>query len=312
MAWQWDHPAGVYKDHALSSRIRAEAARRSLFARWARPESGFGKHRGQSLTVTRIRQLPSAADPVGELDRLPEGRPGIEVVQVTTKERGFKIPTTQFESDLTHFDMNNQFQRMLRDQMRLSMDIILSTAVKKTPYKYIPLAAGGVFDTDGTPSSTADANLKVADLRKIHDEMSGILNIPTFANGKYVGILTTKAARGIKSDSEYKDWLSPTGRGEFLSGMLPVPGIEGFDLFETNHYSALANAVGSGGVLGEAVFFGDDAYGLATVMDPELRAGIPSPEDLGRHRYVGWVANLEAFLIWEQAATARTIHVTSA
>ena len=48
---------------------------------------------------------------------------------------------------------------------------------------------------------------------------------------------------------------------------------------------------------------------LASVMEPELRAGIP--EDLGRFRDTGWVGELEAGLIWTEADFSRVIHVTS-
>jgi hypothetical protein len=84
--------------------------------------------------------------------------------------------------------------------------------------------------------------------------------------------------------------------------------IEGFSLFETNHFDALLNSIG-GGEAGEAVFFGDDAAFTAVVEEPELRAG--QTEDLGRFRQVGWVGTLEAGLTWENAATARCIHLTS-
>ena len=38
---------------------------------------------------------------------------------------------------------------------------------------------------------------------------------------------------------------------------------------------------------------------------------ISGPDDLGRYREIGWVAAIEAFLVWERASMARAIHVTS-
>lgn len=303
--WVWDAPSGVFKDHALSSRIREAAIADAQFMRFARPESGFGKGKGQSITITRVFPLPLAAR-VSELDRLPSGRPAIDTLSIQVSEWGFKIPMTEFEKNLTHFDLTNQFQRVLRDQMKLTMDDMVATAFKSTPYKYIPQAAGGVFDTDGTPSSAADTNLSIADLRAIHDELRA-LKVPKFRNGKYVGILSTKAARGIKNDPEYKDWQAPTTSGPFMDARLRD--VEGFMLIETNHDDALSDALGTGSVLGEAVFFGADPVVLATVEEPELRAGIP--EDLGRFRDVGWVGSIEAGLVWDTASFARVIHVTS-
>lgn len=305
MSWTFDAPTGVYKDHALSSNIRLAAVADTEFARFARPESGYGKGRGQSVTITRIFPLPIATR-VSEIDRLPSGRPLIDTTSITVSEWGFKIPMTEFEENLTHFDLTNQFQQVLRDQMRLTMDDMTADAFKATLVKYTPVSTGGVISTTGVAGATADVNLAIADLREIYDELRD-LKCPKFRNGKYVGILGTKAARGIKNDPEYKDWQAPTDPGPFKDARLRD--VEGFMLVETNHDTALSNSLGTGGVLGEAVFFGADSVVLATVDDPELRAGLP--EDLGRFRDTGWVGTLEAGLVWDNAANARVIHVTS-
>lgn len=307
MAWTWDAPTGTYRNHFLSSRIRREAAADAQFMRFLRAERGYGKGKGESVTITRVLQLPLAGK-VGETDRLPSGRPAISTKQVAVSEWGFKIEMTKFEENLTHFDITNQFQQMLRDQMRLTLDKMAADALKTTVYKAIPTAASStVFDTDGTPSTQADVNLGVSNLRDIHDELKGTLKAPPFRNGRYIGILSTRAARGIKNDPEYKDWQAPTTSDPFMTGRLRD--VEGFALFETNHFDALDNDIGSSGILGEAIFFGADAGFLATVEEPELRAGIP--EDLGRFRDVGWVGTIEAGLTWDLAAQARVIHVTS-
>lgn len=305
MAWVWDAPSGVYKDHAISSRIREAAIADAVFMRFMRPESNFGKGRGQSVTITRVFPLDKATR-VNELDRLPSGRPLIDTTSINVSEWGFKIPITEFEKNLTHFDLTNQFQRVLRDQMRLTMDDMAATAMKQTPYKYTPMSTGGVFATAGTAGDTADVNWRVADLRAIHDELR-TLKAPKFRGGKYTGILSTKAARGIKNDPEYKDWQAPTSSGPLMDGRLRD--VENFMLVETNHDDVLSDSLGTNSVMGEAIFFGQDPAVLATVDEPELRAGIP--EDLGRFRDVGWVGTIEAGLVWDLADYARVIHGTS-
>jgi hypothetical protein len=306
MAWVWDAPAGVFKNHALSRNIRRQAIADVQFMKFLRPEPGYGKGRGENITITRILSLPLAGR-VSETDRLPSGRPAIQTKSLTVSQWGFKIPMTEFEKNLAHFNIMNPFQASLRDQMSLTMDVMGADALKTTPTKYIPTATGGVFDTDGTPSTLSDANLGIADLRKIWDEMHGNLKVPKFRNGRYVGLLSTRAARGVKNDPEYKDWLAPTTASPMLTGMLK--NVEGFDLFETNHTDALADLVGTSTTTGEAVFFGADAGFLAVVENPELRAGIP--EELGTFQEVGWVGTLEAGLTWEVAAQSRAVHVSS-
>jgi N4-gp56 family major capsid protein len=288
----------------MSAKIREAAIADAQFMRFARPEPNFGKGKGASVTITRVFPLELATR-VAELDRLPSGRPLIDTKAITVSEWGFKIPMTEFEKNLTHFDLNNQFQRVLRDQMKLTMDDMAADAFKTTPIKYTPQTTGAVINTAST-FSTADTNLSIADLRNIHDYLRG-LKAPKYKNGKYVGILSTRAARGIKNDPEYKDWQAPTGSGPFMDARLRD--VEGFMLIETNNTDSLDDTMGTGSVLGEAIFFGEDPVALATVDEPELRAGIP--EDLGRFRDVGWVGTLEAGLVWDLASYARVVHVGS-
>lgn len=311
MAWEFHAPSGTYRNHALSSKIRMEAAADSQFIKYLPVEPGFGKGRGDTVTITRILQLPLAGR-VSETQRLPSGRPAISTKSVEVSEWGFKTEMTEKELNLTHYQIQPRFRRMLRDQMRLTMDKMGADALKQTPYKYIPTVTGGVFDTDGTASTTADANMGVNDVRNIKDELQGQLKAPPYRNGLYIGLLSTRAARGIKNDPEYKDWHAPTSSEPLRTsgrGARPFAVIEDIALFEVNHYDALDNDIGSNDVLGEAVFFGDDAGFLATVDDPEVRMGIP--EDLGRFRQMGWVGTIEAGLTWELAEQARVIHVTS-
>ena len=306
MSWTFDSPTGTFRNHALSTDIRREAIADTQFMKFFRAEPGYGKKKGQSVTITRILQLPLATR-VGELDRLPSGRPAIETKQVGVSQWGFKIPMTEFEQHLTHFNLMDPFQQLLRDQISFTMDKMCADALKLTPVKYTPLSTGGEFVTDGSADSLSDRNLEVQDLRRIHDRLHGDLKVPKFRNGKYVAILSTRAARGLKNDPEYKDWIAPTSSEPLMSGKLKS--IEGFDIIETNHRNAMADLVGSSTTTGDAIFFGADAGGLVRIMDPEIRMG--TPEELGLFREVGWVASLEAFLVWERPTMARVIHLAS-
>ncbi len=306
MSWKFDAPTGTYRNFTLSRDLRREALQDTQFMKFMRAEPGYGKQKGESVTITRILQLPLATR-VGETDRLPSGRPAMETKQVTVSQWGFKIPMTEFETNLGVFNPANIFQQSLRDQISVTMDKMAADALKLTPVKYVPTSSGGTFSTNGTAAATSDRNLGVQDLRRIYDRLADDLKVPRYRNGRYVGILSTKAARGLKNDPEYKDWIAPTSSGPLLSGQLKD--VEGFALFESNHHNALAQLVGASTTTGEAIFFGADAGGLVRIMDPEIRAG--QPEELGTFREVGWVGTLEAFLVWEKASLARAIHLSS-
>lgn len=306
MSWQYDMPSGTFKNHALSQNIRKRAIAKAITMRFLRPENGYGRHKGESVTITRIMNLPNATR-ISELDRLPSGRPAITTKQVSVSQWGYKVPVTEFEKNLTFFNIMDPIQQALRDQIALTMDVMAADALKKTPIKYVPTSTGATMTTNGTPGAVADRNLGIQDLRTIHDELMGDLLVPKFQNNKYVGILSTRAARGIKNDPEYKDWLAPSTSQPIRDGQLVD--VEGFALFESNHVAAWDNSAGTSTVLGEAIFFGADAGGLVRIMDPEIRAG--EPQELGTFREVGWVGAIEAFLVWEDPDMARAIHVTS-
>ena len=305
MAWAWDSPSGVYKNHTLSSEIRREAMYDLQTFKFLRPEPGYGKRKGDTVTVTRVMQLPVAGR-VNETDVLPSGRPAINTKSLTVSEWGFKTPMTEFEQNLTHFDMSNQFQQMLRDQMGLTLETMAAAALKLTPYKYTPTTAGGSFSTTGSAATTATSNMSIYDLRQIRDQLRKNKS-PYFRGGRYFGILSTRAARGIKNDPEYKDWVAPHENEPEIAGRLKD--IEGITLLETNNTFSYSDLVGNSTVCGEAIFFGADPGFLGVIENPELRAGIPV--DLGRFREVGWVGTLDATITWDIASLARVIHVTS-
>lgn len=315
MAWTFDAPTGVYRDHALSSQVRRQAAADSAFSMFFTPERGYGRGRGASVTITRMLQLPLAGR-VSETERLPIGRPALNTIQTPVAEWGFKIENTEFEMDLTHFDLTARQRMMLRDQMRLTMDKMMADALKRSQVKFVGTAASSSTVETGAESfvATAAFNLSVAHLREIHDYLRDDLKAPPFRNGSYVGILTTKAARGIKNDPEYKDWQAPQNGRVFTQSLMrrSLGMVEGIELYETNADQSLLTNIGTGSVTGEAVFFGDDMGHLATVRDPEIRIGAPVAEDLGRFRYIGWVGTIEAGNTWPEPVTARTIHWGSA
>jgi N4-gp56 family major capsid protein len=305
MAWFWDAPSGVYKNHTLSSEIRREAMYDVQLMKFLRPEPGYGKRKGDTITVTRVMQLPVAGR-VNETDVLPSGRPAINTKSLTISEWGFKTPMTEFEQNLTYFDMSNQFQQMLRDQMSITLDLMCAQALKLTPYKYTPEVGGGVFSSTGSPAGLATANLAISDLRQIRDQLRKN-KVPYFRGGKYVGVLSVRASRGIKNDPEYKDWVAPSENEPMVAGRMKD--VEGFMLLESNNTFSLLDLVGSSAVCGEALFFGQDSAFLGVVENPELRAGIPV--DLGRFREVGWVGTLDASLTWDIPSLSRVIQVTS-
>ncbi len=306
MSWTADAVSGVYKNHALSSRIRDAAVANSQFMGFADTEPGYGKGRGDTVTITRVHNLPLAST-VDENTELPSGRPLIDTVAVTVSEWGYKVKMTEFEDNLTHYDITNKIQRALRDQLRLTMDSMVATAFKSTPYQVTSDGADDLHvNTSGTLTDDPDVNMTAEHVGLMRDILMGDQKAPPFSDGSYIMIATTKALRGIKSDDNYRAWIAPTNAQPFIMG--EIPKIDNVRIIETNHFDALDNSIASD-VTGEAVMFGADAVFLATVEEPELRRGVAA--DLGRFFELGWVGTTQAGLTWDTASTTRCIRWTA-
>jgi N4-gp56 family major capsid protein len=312
-SWAYDAPTGVYKNHALSSEIRMASIALTKFMQFSKPADGLGKGNGSNVTITRVSNVNVPSDDsLSEVDRIPEDTLSLSTQAIAVVERGRAIPYTSLSSDLAHFDLENAIQKKLRDQLALRMDNLCATAFKAGQVKMIPDGVASlVADTDGTASTTAAANLNVYHVEQIRDYMFSTLNIMPYIDGDYMCVAATKALRGIKRDPNWEKWKTYNEPSAKANG--EIGRIECIRFVESNNSNALSASLGTGSVLGEAVFFGDDPIAMASVLDPELRA--KESEDYGRSKGVAWYGVYGFDQIWKDSATAgeaRVVHVHSA
>lgn len=312
-SWTYDVPSGVLKNHALSSKLRFAAIRETKFMQLATTESGYGRKKGENLTVTRIDQLAQpTSDVLNELDIIPEDKFAISVQSITAVERGRAVPYTNLLEQLTNFDVAGSIQKVLRDQMTLMLDSGAAAAAKLGQIKYTPTGvASATVSTNGVAGATATANGNMFHVEAIRDLMYTTYNMPRWGGGAdFMAIASTKFIRGIKQDPKWEEWHKYTDPESKYNG--EVGKIEGIRFIENNNTSVLSGSLGTGGVLGEAVFFAEDALIMGTVVDPELR--IKNPTDYGRSKGVAWYGIYGFGQIWEDSANpgqTRTVHVTS-
>ena len=312
-SWIYDAPSGVYKDHAISANIRMAAIADTRFVQFTMTVDGYGRMKGESVTITRVSNVDVPSDDaLLELERIPEDTFSLSTQAIDVEERGRAIPYTSLSRDLAHFDIENAIQRKLRDQLSLRLDKVASTAFKAGKIKAIPDGVASLtFDTDGTASTTASVNLQVYHVEQIRDYMHSTLNVRPYSNGEYICLASTKACRGIKRDPNWEKWKTYADPEAKFMG--EIGKIEGVRFIEVNNTSSLSGSLGSGSVLGEAIFFGEDPVVMANVMDPELRA--KESEDYGRSKGVAWYGIYGFDQIWKDSANpgeARVVHVTSA
>ena len=311
--FQWipDVPAGVFRNHSLSSKLRETALEETKFVGFTRPEPGYGKGRGDTHTITRIAAITEPTDiELLETDTVPEDAFSISTVSFTVKEIGRSVPYTNLADQLTTFDLSSQIQKELRRQLALCLDTRAATAYRDAKVKYIPTGlSSGTFDTDGTASTTALENMNVFHAEEIYDYLYDTLRAPPQDGDDYIGIFRQLGIRGMLRDPDWEQWhvyTNPEAKYNGEAGRL-----ENIRFITSNHANALRKQ-GSGSILGEGFVFGDDNVAIIEAMKPELLAGIPS--DLGRKKLVGWYGILKFGLVWDtaNAGQARVVHVTSA
>lgn len=313
VSWTYDAPTGVFKNHSLSGKIRMASIAKCLGMQFVgTAEDGTGTKKGADVTITRISNVTvPTSDILLEEDTIPEDSISLSTQAVAVYERGRAIPYTSLLNDLAHFDVTSAIQRKLRDQLSLSFDAAIFTAFKAGMVKAIPAGVASLtFDTDGTASSAAVANMNIYHMEQIRDYMFSTLNIDPMSDGEYVMAAATKACRGIKTDPSWIDWKKYTTPEAKYNA--EIGKIENIRVVECNNTASLSGTKGTGSVLGECVAFGADAIAMATVRDPELRA--KESGDYGRSKGVAWYGIYGFGQIWSDSATAgeaRVVHVTS-
>lgn len=308
--WTFDSPTGTYKSHAMSMHLYEAALQKSVFMDYVRPVEGFGRKKGESVTLTRVSNLAEPSSPVLlEGYRIPEDTLALSTKAITVQEIGRSVPFTSLSDDLSEFDMNQIVQKRLRDQMKLALDTLAALAFRKAKVKYVPTGlTSNNIATNGTAATAATENMTVFHVEEIRDYLFDTLATPPYDGDDYVGIFRTLGLRGIKRDPAWEEWHKYTDPQAKYNG--EVGRLESVRFVETNHNAALRK-VGTSSVLGEGVVFGEDAVGMAEVLTPELRAAIP--QDFGRQKAVSWYGLLAFDIIWDTAnqGEARIIHVTS-
>lgn len=309
MTWTFDAPSGVWKSHAMSRRLYEQALEETVFMDHVRPVPGYGKHKGETVTLYRISDIDEPSSPVlDERQRIPEDEFTLSSRAITVSEIGRAVPYTELLIDLSVFDLENPIQQALRAQMRLTLDTMAAQAFRRAKIKYaITGTSSNNIATNGTFGATSSANMNLYHVEEIRDYMYDTIRVPMVGDS-YVAIFRSLGLRGIKRDPDWMDWEKYTSPNKKYNSELGK--LENIRFVETNHNNALRK-VGTGSVLGEGVVFGQDAVAMAEVLEPELRAAIPS--DFGRAKAVAWYGILAMDTVFDSgnAGEAKILHVGS-
>ncbi|MBI5843739.1 MAG: N4-gp56 family major capsid protein [Deltaproteobacteria bacterium] len=314
--WAYDALTGVYKNHKLSAKMMKVAAGEFIIAQFSKNVSEYGKGMGESITIPHYKAMAVPANN-GELTedvRIPIDTLVMGSRTLSIKEFGRGVEFTSLAQDLSVFDPEKACQKALMQQMHHCMDNASASALKSAKVCFIPTGlTSGTWDVDGTPSTVATQNMNKSLLGLIRDYMVKDLHIPPYEARHYIGLFSTKALRGLKDDKGLEDWFKYLREGDVLyTGELGR--VEMIRLIEVTNESALSNSVGSGGVLGEGIVFGDEALARLEIESPHLLADPNYKSDFGRRKAVAWYGKVAYGTYWDTAndGEAKIIRVCSA
>ncbi len=309
--WTFDVSDNVLKNHAMSSRLRETSIAKTIMQLHTTPEGGFGKGRGESVTITRFNAIAEPnSGTLTENNPIPEDQFAINTQKIVVKEFGRSVPFTSLSQDLTNFNVQNQIQKELMKQMRLTTDTTAGVAFKEGQVYYVPSTLStNTITTNGSAGGAAASNMNVFHAGAIRDFMIDTLFIDPDTNGEYTGIFRTKGLRGIKDDAEFEEWHKYTTPD--VKRNSEVGKVEQIRFQETNHANVFAE-VGTNSVLGEGVVFGSDAVSFVEAQSPELRVAMA--QDFGRKKAVAWYGIMAWGQIYSDsgsAGQARVVRVSS-
>ena len=308
---------GALKTSFVAKKLYSAAIAECVFVDHTTPQSGFGAHKGQSVTVGRrsgFTQLSDAS--LNEQQRIPERSQSIAGKVITMGEFGEAIVSTNLLKKLSVFDLNESIQMELKERMKLALDTRACRAFKQTQLCYVPTGATAATTyTNGTPAVTATSNMTLYHVEEIRDLLYDTYRVPMIGDS-YVGIFRTLGLRGIKRDPDWEQWQVYTNpQAKFNS---EIGRLEEIRFVETNHGDTTIGAssiglakCGTNDVLGEGVVFGQDAVRFFEVQAPDLIIG--NEEDFGRQQSVAWYGIYEfgAPVDTANAGEVRCIYITS-
>jgi len=318
--WTYDPPTSTYKNHFISNQLLLQSVGKCKVVPFTKPFPGVGKTvkgKGETINIVHLNEF---ADPTStqleEDTRIPIDKLALGNRTVTLVEWGRGTEYTNLNEQLSKFSPSDYLQKALMRQMERALDTTGATAFKHTDVKicFIPTSlTGGTFDTDGTPSTTATANITFDHMGVLADYIAGDIHAPPFEGDDYIMLSCRKTLRGLKQDSLWQDIHKYLQKGDlFFKG--EVGKAENIRCVQVDREAAFSNTAGSSTVLGEAVVFGDEAVGYAEAQTPQLYADPNYQSDFGRSKAVAWRGIYVYGSVWNTATDgeAKIIRIASA
>lgn len=291
----------------LQEKVRIEALERLGFAQMLNEDAGtaIGKNNGDTVVYTYYPQLTVDALAVDETDELPRQTVVPVRGSYTVSEYGAAIPLTGKLKDLSNIDNEEVYVSLLADHMQKKENLIAANLARTTSWKYVYLAAGNNFTTNGTASGTQNEDLSFDNLCDLTAEAED-RNIPTYDGENYVVVARGRTINSLAKSSAVTNMIQNTMPESALNKEIGIVG--NARLIKDTQASVIGTSTGS---FLEHFLFGADALLKELAVAPELSF---ESDNHGRFREIAysWIAGYAK--IYSQSAHSKEhiIHITSA
>lgn len=305
--WTLSSLGGYFSNNELSRKIRHAAQPLMKFRQFVDAEPASGRSRGDKVFFDKISNISTQGGTLSETSTIPKRNFTITQGTLTANEYGNSIPFTLKVQTLSEVSVPEQIKVVLRNDMAKVLDSAAATQFKTSDFKAVATSTSStVFTSNGAVTATASANMSDKNVRDIIDQLKK-RQVPRFDGSNYISIASTNSIRGLYDFFEAKVQQSSL-MSQFFNGEIGM--YYGCRFIEETN--VLSNALGSGSVFGEAVFFGADAVREGIVIPENIRVDVP--KDFGRDQGIAWYALTGFVKTWDFTADGETriIHLTSA
>jgi N4-gp56 family major capsid protein len=298
--WAVNSLGGFLSNDVLSKQIRHAAQPMMKFRQFVDAEGAAGKNRGDTVMFNKISNITTAGGTISETSTIPKRNYTIVQGSMAVAEYGNAIPYTLKAQTLADVSVPDMVKTVLRNDMAKVLDSAVATELKTTYYKAACInTATTSTASNAAIAATASANMSDKNVRDCIDVMKK-LNAPRYDGSNYICVASTNMIRGLYDFFESKI-IQTTAAPMFMGEVGQYYGCRFVE--ETN---VLRNTLGSGQVLGEAIFLGGDAIREAIVIPEDIR--IDLPKDFGRDQAIAWYYMGGFKLVWG-SGSADELHV---
>jgi N4-gp56 family major capsid protein len=298
--WAVSSLGGYLSNDVLSRQIRHAAQPMMKFRQFVDAEGAAGKNRGDAVLFNKISNIATAGGTIAETATIPKRNYTIVQGTMSVTEYGNAIPYTLKAQTLADVSVPDIVKTVLRNDLAKVLDSAVATELKTTYYKAACInTATTSTASNAAIAHTASANMSDKNVRDCIDVMKK-LNTPRYDGSNYICVASTNMIRGLYDFFESKI-IQTTAKPMFTGEVGQYYGCRFVE--ETN---VLRNTLGSGAVLGEAIFLGGDAVREAIVIPEDIR--IDLPKDFGRDQAIAWYYMGGFKLVWG-SGTADELHV---